>query len=372
MADPSIFQKKRLGFGLMRLPKKNGLTDHELVCKMADAYLAEGFNYFDTAYVYPGSEEAFREAVARRYPRESYTIADKMAGWVLKSGLTPEKMFSESLERCGVSYFDYYLLHSLTSARFADYDRRDCWTFVRRMKEEGKIRHLGFSFHGDPALLKQVLDLHPEAEFVQLQINYVDWDSDAIWSGRNYETCRQYDKEIVVMEPIKGGFLASLPALAEKKLKEIRPNDSSAAWWLRYAASLPGVSMVLSGMSNYEQMQDNLSTFSAFEPLAASERAAVEEVSKILLASDTIPCTACRYCCKGCPRRIDIPEIFKAVNMLIRFGEHARPHLYYDNLRKTGSGRAKDCIACGQCERACPQHLPIVDLLRNSSERLDK
>ncbi len=372
MAKHSIFQDKRLGFGLMRLPKKNGLMDHELICKMADAYLAGGFSYFDTAYVYPGSEEAFREAVAKQYPRESYTIADKMAGWVLKSGLTPEKMFSDSLERCGVSYFDYYLLHSLTSARIADYDRHDCWQFVRQMKEQGRIRHLGFSFHGEPDLLAQILDAHPEMEFVQIQINYADWDSNAIWSRRNYEICRQYNKEIIVMEPVKGGFLASLPIEAEKEMKEFRPKDSPAAWALRYAASLPGVAMVLSGMSSVEQVHDNLSTFIEFEPVSEDESKVIAKVSKMLTAADTIQCTACRYCCKGCPKKIDIPEVFKAMNMLINFGEHIRPHLYYDNLRAMGSGRAKDCISCGQCESICPQHLPVIKLLKQCSERLDK
>ena len=372
MSDHSIFPRTQLGFGLMRLPKNDGIIGHEAVCRMADEFMARGFTYFDTAYVYAGSEEAFREAVVKRYPRESFTVADKMAGWVMKGKLTPEAMFSESLERCGVTYFDYYLLHSLTSARKADYDKHDCWSFVRRMKEEGKIRHVGFSFHGEPELLEEILEAHPEVEFVQLQINYVDWNSNSIWSGRNYEICRRYGKEIVVMEPVKGGFLANLPESARSKLRAVRPKDSDASWALRYAASLPGVAMVLSGMSDPVQMQDNLKTFEHFQPVDEMEHKLLEEIAAQLLSVPTIQCTACRYCCKGCPKKIEIPEIFKAVNMLVTFGEHIRPHLYYDNLRAMGSARARDCIACGQCEGVCPQHLPIIELLRDASQRLDK
>ena len=368
----SIFPKTHLGFGLMRLPKQDNVIIHEEVCRLAEEFMAQGFTYFDTAYVYAGSEEAFREAVVKRHPRESFTVADKMAGWVMKGKLTPEAMFEESLRRCGVTYFDYYLLHSLTGARKADYEKHDCWTFVKRMKEQGKIRHLGFSFHGEPELLQEILEQHPEVEFVQLQINYVDWDSNSIWSGKNYEICRRFGKEIVVMEPIKGGFLANLPESAEVKLRAVRPGDSAASWALRYAASLPGVAMVLSGMSEAGQMEDNLATFKSFTPITDEEKILLREVADQLLSVPTIQCTACRYCCKGCPKAINIPEIFKAVNMLVTFGEHIRPHLYYDNLRQLGSARARDCIACGQCEGVCPQHLPIIELLKDASKRLDK
>ena len=368
----SIFPAKKLGFGLMRLPQKDGRIDIRTTAALADAFLARGYTYFDTAYVYPGSEEAFREAVTARIPREAYTVADKMAGWMLSEAFPPERMFGESLSRCGVSYFDYYLLHSLTPSRMRDYEKHRCWEFIRDRKADGTVRHIGFSFHGDPPLLRRVLSEHPETEFVQLQINYADWENTAIWSGECYAICREYGKEIVVMEPVKGGYLANLPPAAEKELRRIDPDASPASFALRFAGGLPGVAMVLSGMSSENQMSDNLKTFDGFRPLSEEEEAAVSRVKDILLTADTIACTSCRYCAKGCPAHIDIPEIFKAVNMLRTFGEHGRPHFFYDNLLGMGSGRAGECLSCGQCEDVCPQHLPIISLLREASERLDK
>ncbi|MCR4707537.1 MAG: aldo/keto reductase [Clostridiales bacterium] len=368
----SIFPKKKLGFGLMRLPQKDGRIDIQETAAMADEFLKRGYTYFDTAYVYAGSEEAFREAVVKRVPRESFTVADKMAGWVLSGKLSAEQMFEESLTRCGVSYFDYYLLHSLTPARMRDYEKHHCWEFLRDRKADGTAKHIGFSFHGDPPLLRRILSEHPEVEFVQLQINYADWESTAIWSGVCYDICREFGKEIVVMEPVKGGTLANLPEAAAQVLASARPGASPASFALRFVAGLPGVGMVLSGMSAGAQMADNLSTFDDLTPLSEEENAAILRAKEILLSADTIACTACRYCTKGCPRHIDIPEIFKADNMLRTFGEHGRPHFFYDNVRGMGSGRAGDCIACGRCEDVCPQHLPIISLLREASARLDK
>ena len=368
----SVFPAKKLGFGLMRLPQKDGRIDIQTTAALADAFLARGYTYFDTAYVYPGSEEAFREAVVRRIPRDAYTVADKMAGWVLSTDLPPERMFGESLTRCGVSYFDYYLLHSLTPARMRDYEKHHCWEFVQERKAEGTVKHIGFSFHGDPPLLRRVLSEHPEVEFVQLQINYADWENTAIWSGACYAICREFGKEIVVMEPVKGGYLANLPEKAAEELRKADPGASPASFALRFAGSLPGVAMVLSGMSSEAQMAENLATFDHLRPLSAEEEASLARAKEILLSADTIACTACRYCTKGCPGHINIPEIFKAVNMLRTFGEHGRPHFFYDNLLGMGSGRAGECAACGRCEDVCPQHLPIVSLLREASERLDK
>ena len=368
----SIFSGQKLGFGLMRLPQKDGRIDMEATAALADAFLERGYTYFDTAYVYAGSEEAFREAVVSRIPREKFTLADKMAGWALSSKLPPERMFEESLKRCGVGYFDYYLLHSLTPARMRDYEKYRCWDFLSARKADGTARHIGFSFHGDPPLLRRILSEHPEAEFVQLQINYADWDSTAIWSGACYEICREFEKEIVVMEPVKGGYLANLPEAALEELQKANPGASPASFALRFAAGLPGVGMVLSGMSSQAQMSENLSTFYELTPLSDAERKALEKAREVLLAADTIACTACRYCTKGCPRQINIPEIFKAVNMLRTFGEHGRPHFFYDNLRGMGSGRARDCVACGRCEDVCPQHLPIISLLQEASGRLDR
>ena len=364
--------EKKLGFGLMRLPKDaGGAIDHQQVCKMADAYLSGGFTYFDTAYVYDGSEEAFRRAVVERHPRESFTVASKLAAWELWEDYGPADMFQESLNRCGITYFDYYLLHSLQESNIRRYTD-DVWAFAQRMRAEGKIRHLGFSFHGGPELLEQLLTEHPDVEFVQLQINYVDWDNDVIASRRNYEVCRRFGKDIIVMEPVKGGLLANLKPQARACLDACDPSASSAAFALRFAASLPGVKGVLSGMSNQEQMEDNLSVFRDFRPLSQREEEAVRAAGGIILNAPTIPCTACRYCEKGCPKGIHIPDIFKYDNMLEVFGEHFRPHGLYNPLVEQGGGRAGDCIQCGQCETACPQHINILESLAKASERLDK
>ena len=306
-----------------------------------------------------------------RYPRESYTIASKLAGWQLTDTFRPKDMFEESLRRCGVDYFDYYLLHSLQESHGTVYEDNGCFDFVRQMKEEGKIRHIGFSFHGSPELLDRLLEEHPEVEFVQLQINYVDWDNELIASGRNYETVLKHGRDIVVMEPVKGGLLANVRPDVRKALDEADPNASSASLAVRFAASLPGVKMVLSGMSSPEQMADNLGAFEHFEPLSSAQMDAVRKAGKIILDADTVPCTSCRYCVEGCPMHIEIPEIFKRYNMLLTFGEHFRPHGLYRDLIAAGSGRAGDCIQCGQCESACPQHIGIIEQLAKASEKLD-
>ena len=295
------WNEKRLGFGLMRLPKRGEEIDLAATCGLVDAYLAAGFSYLDTAYVYPGSEQVFRKAVAERYPRDRYTVANKMAGWLLSDTLTPEAMFQEQLERCGVEYFDYYLLHSVQASRVAFYEKFDCWAFGREKKAEGKVRNLGFSYHGDPELLDQLLADHPEVDFVQLQINYVDWDSEAILSGRNYQVCRKHGKDMVVMEPVKGGFLASLKPELMEKFQALDTNASAASYALRFVGSLPGIRMVLSGMNTMEQLRDNMATFSDFKPLSEAEQEAVREVTRGLLSMPVVPCTDCRYCCKGCP-----------------------------------------------------------------------
>ncbi len=373
MAGENIFPEKKLGFGLMRLPTGgDGRIDVPQVAALADRFLAEGYTYFDTAYMYPGVEEAFREAVVKRYPRESYTIADKMACWAMNDTLGAKEMFGESLRRCGVEYFDYYLLHSMQASRNEDYDRYGCWEYCARMKAEGKIRRFGFSFHGEPPLLEDILTRHPEVDFVQLQLNYVDWESNAIWSGANWEVCRRHFKPMIVMEPVKGGFLASLSPEVTAELRALRPDTSPAGWALTFAATLPGVGMVLSGMNSMDQMADNTALFHRLKPLSEEEQAALARVRQRLLGQPNIQCTACRYCTKGCPMGINIPEIFKAENMLLTFGEHFRPHLYYGGLLLTGSARAGDCVACGQCEAACPQHLPIIKLLQDASAHLDK
>ena len=365
------WNEKKLGFGLMRLPKNDGVIDIPAVSRMVDAFLEKGFTYFDTAYVYAGSEEALRQALVERHPRESYTVASKLAGWMLNENYSPADMFAEQLRRTGLDYFDYYLLHSLQESRVDSYEQYDCWSFCRQLKAEGKIRHFGFSYHGTPALLDQLLTDHPEVEFVQLQINYVDWDSDAIYSRENYEVCRRHNRDIVIMEPVKGGILAALRPELEDKFHALDPKASVPSYALRFAGNLPGVRVVLSGMGTDAQMADNLATFDPLRPLSEAEQQVIAEVTRGLLEADTVPCTACRYCCEGCPMEINIPEIFKAYNMYLTFGDHSRPHLFYTALTQTGSGKAGDCIACGQCEAACPQHINIIERLQGASAYLD-
>lgn len=364
--------EKKLGFGLMRLPKDaNKEIEMNEFCQMVDAFMADGFTYFDTAYIYDGSEVAFRKAVVERYPRESFTVASKLAAWQLTDTFRPADMFNESLSRCGVEYFDYYLLHSLQESHGTIYEDNGCWEFVEQMKAEGKIRHLGFSFHGSPALLEKLLTEHPDVDFVQLQLNYVDWDNEIIASGKNYEICCKHGKEIVVMEPIKGGLLANIKPEARACLDACDPSASSASYALRFVASLPGVKVVLSGMSTLQQLEDNVSVFKDFNPLSPEEEAAVKAAGDIILNAPIIPCTSCHYCEKGCPMSIRIPDIFKRYNMLITFGEHFRPHGLYRELIAAGSGRAGDCVKCGQCEAACPQHINIIEQLSLASEKLD-
>ena len=365
--------ENKLGFGLMRLPKIDGKIDIDQVKEMVDAFIAKGFTYFDTAYAYPGAEAAFRLAVATRYPRESYTIATKMAAWELHEAYTPLQMFEEQLGQCGVAYFDYYLLHNLQPYRLPDYEKWDCWTFCQQMKAEGRIKNFGFSFHGNDELLDKLLTEHPEVDFVQLQINYLDWNSGIVCAGKNYQVARKHGKPIVVMEPVKGGMLANIKPELMEQFKMLDPYASTASFALRYAASLEGVMMVLSGMSDSRQMEDNLHTFTHFNSISNLERTVIHQVRDAMLDAPSIGCTNCRYCTDGCPQMINIPEVFKCVNELLAFGEHVRPHLYYNSLITAGlTGRASACVACKQCETTCPQHLPIIALLKDASKQLDK
>jgi len=365
--------EKKLGFGLMRLPKKDGQIDIEKVKEMADAFLAKGFAYFDTAYAYPGAEEAFRQAVATRYSRASYTIATKMAAWELREDYTPLQMFETQLARCGVEYFDYYLLHNLQPYRLPDYEKWDCWTFCKQMKIQGRIKQFGFSFHGNDELLDRLLTEHPEVDFVQLQINYLDWNSGIVCAGKNYQVARKHGKPIVIMEPVKGGMLASVKPELMEKFRTLDAYASAASFALRYAASLDGVMMVLSGMSDPKQMEDNIQTFAQFKPVSEHEKAVIHQVRDEMLNVPGIGCTNCRYCTDGCPQHINIPEVFKCVNELLSLGEHVRPYLYYNSLITAGlTTSASECIGCRQCETICPQNLPIIALLQDASKRLDK
>ena len=364
----------KLGFGLMRLPEKGERIDHEEVCRMVDAYLNAGMNYFDTAYVYHGgmSEVEAREALVKRHPRESFMLATKLPAWEMKTEADRDRIFEEQLERAGVDYFDFYLLHSVEDGNIDTYERLDCFNWGLKKKEEGKIRHFGFSFHGSPELLEKVLDEHPQMEFVQIQLNYADWNNPVVRSGKLYTILHARNIPIIVMEPVKGGTLASLKPELEGILKALKPDASIASWAFRFVASLPGVMTILSGMTHEDQMKDNIETFTHFEPLSEDERAAVDEVRSIMLNIPQIGCTACRYCCDGCPMNISIPDVFRAVNTMNLYNEDFRPRAFYKGLLSSGHGRAADCIACGQCEGVCPQHLPIISLMKEAAEKLDQ
>ncbi len=371
----SIDLKKmpKLGFGLMRLPENDGVIDHEQVCKMVDKYMQTGMNYFDTAYVYHGgkSEVAAREALVKRYPRESFMIATKLPAWEIKTASDVERIFSEQLERAGVDYFDFYLLHSIEEgANYETYEKYDCYNWCLKKKEEGKIRHFGFSFHGSPELLEKLLDDHPEVEFVQIQLNYVDRTNPVVRSQRLYEILQKRNIPIIVMEPVRGGMLANLAPELEAKYKARQPKLSVASWALRFVGSLPGVMTILSGMSSEEQMEDNIRTFTDFEPLAEDELKLVNEVTEILVGMPQIGCTACKYCCDGCPQKISIPDVFRTINTLRRYPDDFRSKNFYSGLIKR-SGKASDCIGCGQCESVCPQHLPIISLMKEAAEILE-
>ncbi|MCR5299431.1 MAG: aldo/keto reductase [Erysipelotrichaceae bacterium] len=359
----------KLGFGLMRLPHIDENTiDVEQTKVMVDRFLAAGMKYFDTAYVYPGSEDAIREALVKRYPRESYYLATKLNSRVANTAEEAKAQFEESLRRTEAQYFDFYLLHAIGESTLPKYDEFKIWDFVKQLKAEGKIKHYGFSFHHTPEVLERLLTEHPDVEFVQLQINYADWEDPKVNSGILYDICRRHNKPIVVMEPVKGGTLANPPATVRKILNEANPDVSLASWAIRYVASKEGILVVLSGMSNVEQMEDNLSFMKEFKPLSEEEAKTIERCQKVFRSTDQIPCTACHYCTPGCPMQINIPEIFAAMNQNLVFGEPEKAKEMYAEVLGAGSGRASDCIGCLQCEGACPQKIEITSWLGKIAE----
>ncbi len=362
-----------LGFGMMRLPQKDGQIDVKQVSDMVDSYMESGLNYFDTAYMYCDgrSESVVKEALVDRYPRDSFYLTTKLPQWMMKSKDDRDNILNDQLRRTGAKYFDIYLLHSVEDgANYDGYIKYDCFNWAVEKKKEGKIRHFGFSFHGTPELLEEILAKHPEVEIVQIQLNYADWENPVVQSGKLYEILRKYNIPIIVMEPVKGGMLAQTTPEIEKLMKDENPEASIASWALRFAASLPGVATVLSGMSTREQMEDNIKTFTSFKPLTDKEKKVVNSVVEAMAKMETIPCTSCRYCTDGCPQKILIPDVFKALNTLRMYGEDARPHFFYNGLLDR-SGSAGSCIECGQCEGVCPQHLSIIELLKEASSKLD-
>ncbi len=362
----------KLGFGLMRLPMTGAEVDMKQTIKMVDRFMEKGFTYFDTAYVYINgkSEVAAREAVVKRYPRDSFQLATKMPVWMVQKYEDMQPIFDTQLERTGAGYFDYYLLHSLGHERLEQLEEVGAWKFVHEMKEKGLIKHLGFSFHDKAEYLDQILTNHPEAEFVQLQINYADWENSSIQSRECYEVARKHNKPVIVMEPVKGGSLAAMSPEVQTIFTEANPNLSVASWAVRYAASLDGIITVLSGMSNLDQMNDNLSYMSNFQPLSDAEYKIIARVVEELEKVPVIPCTSCKYCVDDCPQKINIPGVFESYNnyKLYKNLEGSRGHYRW----MTGSGgKASACISCGTCESHCPQHIGIMDLLKESAEVLE-
>lgn len=369
---------KKLGFGAMRLPQIEAdgqrIIDMETTKKMFDAYLAAGFTYFDTAYMYHGgkSETTLRELVVKRYPRDAFTITDKLPLSNKPGADELEGIFNEQLARCGVDYFDYYWLHSVDRQNYEHAEKVGAFGFIQQKKAEGKTKHIGFSYHDTAELLDEILTAHPEVEYVQLQINYLDWEDEKIQSRKCYEVCVKHQKPVIVMEPIKGGRLAGLPEEAERLLKAKEPESSIASWAVRYAASLENVMVVLSGMSTPEQVADNVAYMQDFQPLNEEEHALVEQAAEITRRSITIGCTSCRYCTDGCPQSIPIPSLFTVYNDYRRFAALGKARYVTEYKWATDkAGKASDCIGCRQCEEHCPQHLEITEWLKTIAETFE-
>ena len=363
MSDTKLQSGMKLGFGLMRLPKNaDGTSSVEVTSAMVDRFLEAGGTYFDTAYAYGDSEATIKKALVDRYPRERYTLTTKLIAF--GANMTEEKaknQIYESLERTGAGYFDLYLLHSIQRPNYRFYEEYGLWDYVKELKAKGLIRHYGFSFHADPELLEELLTAHPDVEYVQLQVNYVDMENPGVNARKNLEICRKYGKQVIVMEPVKGGILADpIPEVKEIFAQSGRER-SCAGWALAFAASQDPVFVVLSGMSNVAQMEDNLHWMKGFVSLDAEERKVVDAAAAAYDGDKSIPCTACHYCTKDCPMQIPIPEIFHIENHKKGNVEFRLKREY--TIATVGRGKASDCLACGQCESACPQHLPIISLL---------
>lgn len=362
----------KLGFGLMRLPMTEGKIDIEQVKEMVDLFMDAGFRYFDTAFGYNNgeSEAAAKLALIDRYPRDSFYFATKLPAWTAKSEEEAKQMFYTSLERTGAGYFDFYLFHNIGKGRLEYFDNFGIWDFLAQRKAEGLIKHLGFSAHCTPEMLDEVLTAHPDMEFVQLQINYADWDSAGVQARACYEVARRHGKPIIIMEPVKGGMLAKLPEPAAAPLLRAAPDRSLPSWALRFAASLEGLVTVLSGMSSVEQMKDNIALMQNVEPFSAAEWDALEETRSYLASVPQVPCTGCCYCTKGCPQELPIPDIFTAYNQYKVFQNLTGAKRFYGFATRDGH-KASTCIECGQCEGVCPQSIPVVAELKNAAAALE-
>lgn len=361
------------GFGCMRLPMLDPETiDIEQMKQMVDEFLSAGFNYFDTAHPYHNkkSEPAVREALTSRYPRERFLLADKMSSSFFDSEESVREQFLKQLAICGVEYFDFFLMHALSAENYEKYKRCNVYNVLKQLKSEGKIRHLGFSFHDKPEMLEVILSECPEAEFVQLQFNYIDYDDPVVQSKACYDVCLRHGKPVVVMEPVKGGTLVNLPPAAAAAFDALTASSSRASYALRFVGGFPNVAMILSGMSNIDQMRDNIRAMRDFEPLSEEEMAAVEKARSAIRSLGTISCTGCRYCTEVCPQDIIIPEVMAILNMQKMYAGGGNSWQYWSLIK--GHGKASDCLECGACEARCPQHLPIRSLLKEAVEKVEK
>ena len=371
---------KKLGFGLMRLPvtdtNNNASIDEAAVLEMMREFIDNGFTYFDTAYMYHryNSENVVSRTLVSGFPRDAYTLADKLPICFLKEEADMSRIFEEQISKCGVEYFDYYMLHDVNSSNYRQtVERLGAFEFISKLKEQGRVREIGLSFHDGAELLDTILTSHPEVDFVQLQINYLDWEDEGIQSRLCYECAVKHGKKVFVMEPVKGGTLATVPEEAERIFKSYAPESSVASWAIKFAASLPEVAVVLSGMSNMEQLRDNMSYMKDFTPLCDEEYAVVDRACKVIRDAVEIPCTACGYCVEGCPQKIAIPKYFTLYNTekLLGYRGFSSNQGYYFNTAET-CGKASECIECGLCEEACPQHLKIREYLRDVAKYFEK
>ena len=364
--------KKMLGFGCMRLLMDGDKIDIEQFKKMVDVFMANGFNYFDTAHIYHDgeSEKAIREAVSSRYPRESFILTDKLTTNCFNKQEDIRPLFKQQLKDSGVDYFDFYLMHSQDAAIYEKFRRCNAYETALEMQKEGKFRHFGISFHDKAEVLEQILKDYPQIEAVQIQFNYLDYGDPAVDSKRVYEVCEKYGKAVIVMEPVKGGNLVNLPEKAQGILDSLNSGMSNASYAIRFAASFPNMFMVLSGMSDLAQINDNMSYMKDFKPLDEKEMQAVNDVRKVFSEINLIPCTACHYCTSGCPMNISIPELFSCYNHKVNFHDWNQGY-YYAQITRDG-GKPSECIECGQCEGICPQHLEIIRLLKDVSGEFEK
>ena len=387
MNTQNVSPAARFGFGCMRLPvtdpAKPDSFDFPLIEALFDEYLAQGFTYFDTAYTYHGyeGEKAVRRALVERHPRASFELATKLPLRDFKDAGDMERIFREQLAHCGVEYFDYYLLHNMGHNVYEKCRRYDAFHFVKRKKEEGLVRRVGMSFHDMPELLEKILAEYADClDFVQLQVNYADMDQANVRARDCLAVAAKYGKPVTVMEPCKGGTLVNVPEEARTLMREYAAKaenapsylSSPASWALRFAASQPGVARVLSGMNSLEQVRENCAVFADFRPLDAAEEEVIAHVTKIILSNTAIPCTACEYCTHGCPKQIAIPQYFAAYNSIMRTtGSFSSQMVYYNNTALAGHGKASECLECGLCEQACPQHLPIRENLKKVAEKFE-